>query len=89
MFLFLGDSICSSSKGLLLMDGSRLSWVQVGNVFLGAASGLYAVLHAEVLVGGGTLVIVCSIAVADPMLKELSKGVEWRTCWLWEKSGGY
>ena len=54
-------------------------------MLLGAVSGLYAVSHVEVLVGGGALVIVCSVMAVDPALKELSKGVEWSICWLWEK----
>jgi len=46
------------------------------------------VSQAEAVVGGGALLIDCSIAAADPALKEVSNGVEWRICWLWEKSGG-
>jgi len=46
------------------------------------------VSRAEAVVGGGALLIDCSVATADPALKEVSNGVEWRICWLWEKSRG-
>jgi len=46
------------------------------------------VSQAEAVVGGGALLIDCTIAATDPALKEVSNGVEWRICWLWEKSGG-
>ena len=46
------------------------------------------VSQAEAVVGGGALLIDCSIAAADPALKEVSNRIEWRICWLWEKSGG-
>jgi hypothetical protein len=51
-------------------------------VLLGASSGLYAVSCAEVVVGGGALVINCRVAATELALKEVSNGVEWKTCWL-------
>jgi hypothetical protein len=62
--------------------GSCLSRFHVGKVLLGASSGLDVVSCAEALVGGGALVIYCRVAAAELVLKEVSSGVEWKTCWL-------